>query len=107
MVQYGPAASTTRRSTSWSNPFRDGEAGDVPQQRSLQAMRELPKVLIHPRSSSQTIDATGWSAMGNQSRAGGPNRLPSQQTTCAERDTLFYRGGSSARHLSVTNNPRK
>lgn len=47
--------------------FRDGEAGGVHvnSDHFRQAMRELPKALAStPKIISQTIDATGWSAMG-------------------------------------------
>lgn len=46
--------------------FRDGEAGGVHvnSDHFRQAMRELPKALAStPKIISQTIDATGWSAM--------------------------------------------
>lgn len=47
--------------------FRDGEAGGVHvnSDHFRQTMRELPKALAStPKIISQTIDATGWSAMG-------------------------------------------
>jgi quinol monooxygenase YgiN len=47
--------------------FRDGDAGGahVNSDHFRQAMAELPKALQStPKIISQTIDATGWSAMG-------------------------------------------
>jgi len=50
--------------------FRDGDAGSVHVNSGhfRQAMRELPQALTStPKIISQTIDATGWSAMGEMS----------------------------------------
>jgi quinol monooxygenase YgiN len=50
--------------------FRDGDAGSVHvnSDHFKQAMRELPQALAStPKIISQTIDATGWSAMGEMS----------------------------------------
>ena len=50
--------------------FRDGDAGSVHvnSDHFKQAMRELPQALAcTPKIISQTIDATGWSAMGEMS----------------------------------------
>ncbi|BBY24952.1 antibiotic biosynthesis monooxygenase [Mycobacterium stomatepiae] len=50
--------------------FRDGEAGDVHvnSDHFKQAMQELPQALKStPKIISQTIDATGWSEMGEMS----------------------------------------
>jgi quinol monooxygenase YgiN len=50
--------------------FRDGEAGGVHvnSDHFKQAMRELPQALTStPQIISQTIDATGWSQMGEMS----------------------------------------
>jgi quinol monooxygenase YgiN len=47
--------------------FRDGDAGGVHvnSDHFKQAMQELPRALKStPKIISQTIDATGWSAMG-------------------------------------------
>jgi quinol monooxygenase YgiN len=50
--------------------FRDGEAGSVHvnSEHFKRAMQELPQTLTStPRIISQTIDATGWSEMGEMS----------------------------------------
>jgi quinol monooxygenase YgiN len=50
--------------------FRDGEAGSVHvnSDHFRRAMRELPQALVStPRIISQTLDATGWSPMGEMS----------------------------------------
>ncbi|MCV7079778.1 putative quinol monooxygenase [Mycobacterium szulgai] len=50
--------------------FRDGEAGGahVNSDHFKQAMQELPQALAAtPKIISQTIDATGWSEMGEMS----------------------------------------
>ncbi len=50
--------------------FRDGDAGSVHvnSDHFKRAMRELPQALKStPKIISQTIDATGWSAMGEMS----------------------------------------
>jgi quinol monooxygenase YgiN len=50
--------------------FRDGEAGSahVNSEHFKKAMRELPRALTStPKIISQTIDATGWSQMGEMS----------------------------------------
>lgn len=63
----GPAASTDPAEYVLVESFRDGEAGGVHvnSDHFRQAMRELPKALAStPKIISQTIDATGWSAMG-------------------------------------------
>jgi quinol monooxygenase YgiN len=50
--------------------FRDGDAGGVHvnSDHFKKAMRELPQALTStPKIISQTIDATGWSALGEMS----------------------------------------
>jgi len=50
--------------------FRDGDAGSVHvnSEHFKRAMRELPQALRStPKIISQTIDATGWSEMGEMS----------------------------------------
>ncbi|BBX95403.1 putative quinol monooxygenase [Mycobacterium lacus] len=50
--------------------FRDGEAGSVHvnSEHFKRAMAELPQALVStPKIVSQTVDATGWSAMGEMS----------------------------------------
>lgn len=62
--------------------FRDGEAGGVHvnSDHFRQAMRELPKALAStPKIISQTIDATGWSAMGEMTV--GQTARPDQPPT--------------------------